>query len=317
MNKIAEILENVTTVGIAGHVHPDGDCVGSCLGLYLYLKHNYPELEVDLFLEEPRDVFSYIAGIREAHAAIAGKEDKVYDLFITLDASSRDRIGVAGTLFDQAARTACIDHHISNTGFAGVNHVRGEASSASEVLYHLLDPEKVDRETAVALYTGIVHDTGVFQYSSTSPETMRVVSELMRFGFDFTGIIEHSFYEKTYVQNQVMGRVLAESFLLDEGRIIVGYMRKKDMDFYGVTGKDLEGIVSQLRLTRGVETAVFLYELEPDLFKVSLRSNGSTDVSRLAVSFGGGGHVRAAGCEIRGTVYDVINRLTSKMERFV
>ena len=137
----------------------------------------------------------------------------------------------------------------------------------------------------------------------------------MKTGFEFSKIIDHSFYEKTYLQNQVMGRVLAESIMLQHGKFIVGYLRRKDLDFYGVDGKDLDGIVSQLRLTKGVEVAMFLYEIETQTFKVSLRSNGKVDVSKIAVYFGGGGHVRAAGCDMQGSVYDVINNISAEIDR--
>ena len=184
---------------------------------------------------------------------------------------------------------------------------------ACEVLYGLLDPEKVNCTIAKPVYTGMVHDTGVFQYSSTSPETMRIAGELMKTGFDFSKIIDESFYQKTYVQNQVMGRVLAESIMLLDGKCIIGYLKKKDLEFYGVDGKDLDGIVSQLRLTQGVEVAMFIYELETQSFKVSLRSNGKVDVSKIAVYFGGGGHKRAAGCDLQGSMYDVINNISEQI----
>lgn len=311
MKNIAEVLDNVKTVGIGGHVRPDGDCVGSCMALYLYLRENFPHIHADVYLDSMQPVFSYIDRIDEIkHEA---EEDIFYDLFITCDVSARSRLAVAGKYFDTAAGTVCIDHHVSNPGFAGINHVRGEVGSACEVLYSLLDPEKISRSVAEALYTGIAHDTGVFQYSTTTPDTMRIAGELMKKGFDFSRIIEKSFYEKTYVQNQVMGRVLTESILLLDGKCIVGYLKKKDMDFYGVEGKDLDGVVSQLRLTTGVEVALFLYELKPQYFKVSLRSNGKVDVNRIAVYLGGGGHTRAAGCELNGSVHDVINNITEQI----
>ncbi len=144
---------------------------------------------------------------------------------------------------------------------------------------------------------------------------MRIAGELMKTGFDFNKIIEQSFYQKSYLQNQVMGRVLAESILMFEGKCIVSYLRRKDMEFYGVTGRELDGIVSQLRLTKGVEIAIFLYEQEPQLFKVSLRSNGKADVSQIASYFGGGGHIRAAGCDLQGSVYDVVNNITLHIEK--
>ena len=243
------------------------------------------------------------------------EEERIFDLFITCDVSARDRLALADNLFEHAKKTVCIDHHVSNSGFADVNHIRGEVSSCCEVLYGILDPDKVDLAVATAVYTGMIHDTGVFQYSSTSPDTMRIAGELMKQEIPFSKIIDESFYEKTYLQLQVMGRVLAESILLQNGKCTVGYLRRRDMEFYGVEGSDLDGIVSQLRLTRGVEVAIFIYETETQHFKVSLRSNGKVDVSKVAVFFGGGGHTRAAGCDLEGSMYDVINNLTAEIEK--
>lgn len=311
MKNIAEVLNGVKTMGIGGHVRPDGDCVGSCMALYLYIKKYFPEIQADVYLDTPKPVFGYIDCMDEVRTEAA--EEKEYDLFVTCDVSARDRLAVAGCYFDSAKKTACIDHHVSNPGFADENHVRGEVSSACEVLYGILDADKVTRTIAEAIYTGMAHDTGVFQYSSTSPETMRIAGELMKTGFNFSKIVDESFYQKTYLQNQVMGRVLAESILILDGKCIIGYMKKRDMDFYGVDGRDLDGIVSQLRLTAGVEVAMFIYELETQSFKVSLRSNGNVDVSRIAVYFGGGGHTRAAGCDLQGSMYDVINNITAEI----
>ncbi len=312
MNNISEVLEGVKTVGIGGHVRPDGDCVGSCMALYLYIREYYPQIRADVYLDQPKPIFDHIDHMDEIKTEAS--EDKVYDLFITCDVSSRKRLALADDYFEHARRTVCIDHHISNPGFADVNHVRGDVSSACEVLYGLFDEEKVNCSIAKAIYTGIIHDTGVFQYSSTSPQTMRIAAKLMETGLPFSKIIDESFYQKTYLQNQVMGRVLAESIMLQGGKCIVGYLKRKDMIFYGVDGKDLDGIVSQLRLTRGIEVAIFLYEIENQKFKVSLRSNGKIDVSRIAVFFGGGGHKRAAGCDLQGSMYDVINNITAEIE---
>lgn len=315
MNNISEVLADVKTMGIGGHIRPDGDCAGSCMALYLYVKNYFPHIEVKVYLDSPKPVFQHIDRIGEICTQPDG--DREFDLFVTCDVSARNRLALVGEYFDKAKKTVCIDHHVSNSGFADINHVRGDVSSCCEVLYGLFDPDKVDKSVATAIYTGMIHDTGVFQYSSTSPETMRIAGELMKTGVEFNQIIDHSFYEKTYLQNQVMGRVLAESILLMDGACIIGYLRKKDMDFYGVDGKDLDGIVSQLRLTRGVEVAMFLYEVETQTFKVSLRSNGRVDVSKIAVYFGGGGHMRAAGCDLQGSVYDVINNVTREIQRQV
>ena len=202
-----------------------------------------------------------------------------------------------------------------NPGFADENLICADASSTSELVYEILDEEKISKETAEALYLGIVHDTGVFQYSNTTEKTMGIAGKLMAKGIDFTRIVDDTFYKKTYVQNQILGRALMESILLLEGRVIMGRIRQKDMEFYGVGPKDLEGIVNQLRVTQGVEVAIFLHETGTQEYKVSLRSNGIVDVSRVCAYFGGGGHVKAAGCTMHGTMYDVVNNLTLHIEQ--
>lgn len=313
LNKISSVLENAKTVAIAGHVRPDGDCVGSCMGMYLYLKEYYPHIQTDVYLEEVRDVFSYIQGIDQVKGQ--WQEGTVYDLLLLFDVSSRDRIGVAGEALGTAGRTVCVDHHVTNKGIAQMNHIEPEASSTCEVLYTLLEPEKVTREIAEAIYTGIIHDTGVFQYSCTGVRTMEIGGKLMEKGIDFSKIIKDSFYTKTYAQNQIMGRTIMESIMLLNGQCIVGYVRRKELEFYGITPKDLDGIVNQLQNTKGVEVAIFLYETGIQEYKVSMRSNGIVDVARIAAYFNGGGHVRAAGCTMQGSVYDVINSLTYDIER--
>ena len=142
MNNLEEVLEGVRTVGIGGHVRPDGDCVGSCTAVYLYLKKWFPQIQTDLYLESRRDVFSYLAGFDEIRTE--PEEGKIYDLFITCDVSAMDRLAVAEELFRNARRTVCIDHHVSNMGFADVDHIRGDIGSACEVLYSLMDKEKIE-----------------------------------------------------------------------------------------------------------------------------------------------------------------------------
>lgn len=160
---------------------------------------------------------------------------------------------------------------------------------------------------------GIVHDTGVFQYSCTSPETMEAAAELLRKGIDGNKIIDKTYYEKTYIQNQILGRALLKSILILDKKCIVSSVSKSEMEFYEAKPSDLEGIVSQLRLTQGIEVAMFMYELETRQFKVSLRSQGKVDVSTIAQFFGGGGHKRAAGFTMKGTSHDVINNVGARI----
>lgn len=309
--KIDDYLKNTKKLGIVGHVRPDGDCVGSCMGLYLYVKENYPEIDAHVYMEEPKGKFDYIDRLDEVEYTISDTE---FDLFISVDLSDMDRMPIASEEFLKAKKTLCIDHHISNTGFAMENHVMPKASSACEVLYDVMDEEKISKSVATALYTGIIHDSGVFKYESTSEHTMVIAGKLMSRGVEFPTIIDEGFYEKSYVQNQILGRALLESILLLDGKCIFSEITAAEMTFYGVTASEMGGIVEQLRLTSGVDVAIFMYETAPLEYKVSLRSKKYVDCNAVAGYFGGGGHIRAAGCTMKGTVHDVVNNLLKHIE---
>jgi phosphoesterase RecJ-like protein len=309
MNKLIELIGSGKRIAIGGHIRPDGDCVGSCLAAYNYIIKTFKETAVDLYLEQPSSVFSYIKNVDKIDSEM--EEEKEYDVFLALDCSDAARLGKALKYFDTAKKTVCVDHHISNCGFADINVIAAKASSTCEVLFGLLDEEKMDSDIAAALYTGIVHDTGVFRHSSTSSYTMQIAGKLMEKGIAFSKIIEESFYEKTYVQNQILGRTLLESITFLEGKCIFSAVKKSDMEFYGVTPKDLDGIIDQLKSTKGVEVAIFLYETGVQEYKVSMRSKEKVDVSKIASFFGGGGHIRAAGCTMIGSMHDVINNLSA------
>lgn len=306
-----KILSQAGKIAIGGHVRPDGDCTGSCMGMYQYIRENYPEKQVDVYLEELPESFKFIEASKDIRHEIRAEE--IYDLFICLDCGDKDRLGFSLPLFEGAVHTFCVDHHISNESFAETNIIEPDASSTSELVFSLLEETKISKKTAEALYLGIVHDTGVFQYSCTAPSTMRVAAKLMEKGIDAPAIIQNTYYEKTYAQNQILGRALLESIRFMDQRCIASYLRKKDLDFFGVTPKDLDGIVSQLRNTEGVEVAVFMYELEPREYKVSLRSVKDVDVSVIAQYFGGGGHKKAAGLTMTGEPFDVLNNLSRQI----
>lgn len=306
-----EILDGKESIAIGGHIRPDGDCVGSCMGLYLYLKEHYHFKELDVYLESIPDSFYMIQGTREIKHEIPA--DKQYDLFICLDCGDLGRLGFSAELFEHAKTTFCVDHHISNQAFAKTNYIVPDASSTSELVYRLMQPELISKETAEALYMGIAHDTGVFQYSCTSPSTMEAAAELLRKGIDANGITDKTYYEKTYTQNQILGKALLESMMLLNKRCIASVVTLKDLEFFEADTKDLEGIVSQLRNTKDVDVAIFLYELEPKTYKISLRSNEKVDVSRVSQYFGGGGHKRAAGCSLSGNYYDILNNLVGQI----
>lgn len=307
MTVLEQMLEKTGSVVILGHVRPDGDCLGSTLGLYHYIQTNYPAIRAAVYLEESSPKFGYLAGY---DAILHETDEERYELCICLDCGDEERLGSFGVYLANASKSLCLDHHITNTRFCEVNLVSENASSTCEVLFEQLDEEKIDKAAAECLYTGLIHDTGVFKYSCTSARTMEIAGKLMAKGIDFGSIIDNSFYKKTYVQNQILGRALLESITFLDGKCIFSALRQSEMEFYGVNGKDMDGIIDQLRLTEGVEVAIFMYQTGPQEFKVSLRSQNAVDVSRIASYFGGGGHVRAAGCTMSGRIHDVVNNLS-------
>lgn len=305
-----KLLKGAATVAIGGHIRPDGDCVGSCMGLYQYIRDNF-KCDADVYLEEVPEVFRFIRATDDIRHEIAG--DKKYDLFICLDCGDAMRLGFSAPLFENAATTLCIDHHISNKAFAEHNYIVPDASSTSELVYNLLDESKISLEIAEALYMGIAHDTGVFQYSCAKPDTFRTAAKLLEKGIDAPTIIDTTYYEKTYAQNKVIAHAVAKSQLFLGGACISSFVTQKEMDEFDVKPKDLEGIVSQLRITKGVEVAVFMYELGEGTFKVSLRSKRYANVSAVAQTFGGGGHIRAAGCSLTGTPEEILGKISEQL----
>ena len=313
MKDFASQLAGIKTAAIAGHVRPDGDCVGSCLATYNYIRQCFPQIEVTLYLEPIPNIFKFLAGADEiVHSC---EEEKSYDLFIVQDCGDAGRLGGAAKYFNTAGKTICVDHHISNSSFADENYIFPEASSTSELVFGLIGEEHITKEIAECIYVGIVHDTGVFQYSCTSAKTMEIAGKLMETGIDYSKIIDDTFYTKTFGQNQILGKALLKSRLYADGKVIASVITQKDMDEFGVLPKHLDGIVNQLRVTKGVEAAVFLYETEDGQLKASTRSNGRVDLAKIAVKFGGGGHMRAAGFSMQGDPDKAVETIAAEIEK--
>lgn len=305
------ILKDVKSVGISGHVRPDGDCVGSTLGLYGYIRKYYPEIDCKLYLEKVPECFYFLSGAKEI---VHVPDDRVFDCYFALDCGDLSRLGDFANMFSNAKKTACIDHHKSNSGFADEELVVPGKSSTSELIFELLPKERITKEIAEALYVGIVHDTGVFQYSCTTAATMNAAGFLMECGIDYSGIVDYTYYEKTINQNKILAYAINISKLVLSGAVIESVITKADMERFEVTPADLDGIINQLRITKGVEVAVFLYESGDNEYKVSLRSKRKVDLSEIALKFGGGGHERAAGATMKGTPEEIFAKLEEEIK---
>lgn len=306
-----EKIENADTIAIVGHIRPDGDCCGSCLGLYNYLTDNYKDKKITVYLEEIPDAFAFLNGaLLIKHEA----DSFIYDLGISLDCGDTDRHGEFADVFKNAKDSICIDHHKSNQGFGDYFYCAPDASSTAEVLMDFLDIEKISKACAECLYLGIVHDTGVFKYASTSEKTMTFAGKLISKGVDTQYIIDETFYRVNYNQNRMTGKALMNSKLHLDGKVISTVITLDMFKEFNTTKKDTEGIVDKIRVTDGVEVAVFVYQLDDNRYKFSLRSISYVDVSKISVAFGGGGHMRAAGFDVSGELSDIFDRVLAMIK---
>ncbi len=309
MNELIKQIQEADKIGIAGHIRPDGDCVGSCCALYSYIKDNFSSegKQIVVYMEGIAPQFFLLERISEFTTDVTALAD--CDLFISLDCASIDRLGKAEEYFGLAKKTILVDHHISNTGYADACIVDAEASSTCEVLYEQMEEDKVSLACANALYLGIVHDTGVFKHSNTKRRTMEIAGILLEKGVSSSKIIDGTFFEKSFLQTQLLGRCLTESMLYLDGKVIASVVSLGLKQLYHAVSSDFDGVIDNLRVTRGVEVAVLMTEEEENKFKVSMRSNHEVNVSAIAQSFGGGGHIKAAGCTISGTSDEILKKI--------
>ncbi len=305
-NQVIEKIENAKTIAIMGHIRPDGDCVGSCLGLYNYILDNYGEKHVVVYLQPIPKKFGFLRGAGQIrHEA----DDTIYDLAVSLDCGDTDRHGEFSAIFANAKDSICLDHHGSNTGFGNYYYCDPDASSTCEVLYRHIDSERIGKECAEAIYLGIVHDTGVFKYPCTSADTMCIAGKMIQLGARSQYVIDETFYKVNFNQNKLTGMALMAAKLYMDGKVISTCVTKDMFEACHATKEDTDGIVDKIRVTDGVEVAIFIYQLDEACFKFSLRSVSYVDVSKIAVKFGGGGHVRAAGFDIKGSYEDILHEI--------
>lgn len=319
MNKIIEVLEKKACFVISSHVAPDGDNVGSSVALAKYLQNKGKEAYYVLDDSFPANLsFIYerfpIFRSEDVQPKLVGREY----VLIALDCGDQNRLKIKPELIERASIRINIDHHESNDHFGDLNYVVKDASSTCELVYHLLrqmGEEHIDEETATALYTGLCTDTGSFKYESAVSSTFRVAADLLELGAQ-KDLIVRSIYQSdslAYVKMsaEVMSKVFVHDFVavasLDQA-----LLQKHQVDF-----NDLEELPSKIISISGVETGLLFKEKEKGVIKVSLRSKEWVNVSEIAAAFGGGGHIRAAGCTIYASMQEAIDQVLGKTREYM
>ncbi|MCT4598752.1 MAG: bifunctional oligoribonuclease/PAP phosphatase NrnA [Vallitalea sp.] len=299
LQKIVDICNNYNNVVISGHIHPDGDCVGACYALAAILHKK--GIEAKVALDDIPDTYSYLEGSSYLLKTI--KKD--IDVFISLDCGDKERLGNYSNMFDNAQVTINIDHHISNTKFAKYNHVL-DVSSTCEIIYELIDDYSIlDKNICEALYTGIIFDTGAFKHSNTTKRTHEIAGELIKYDIDFTEMTNRVFYYRSYNALKILSVAINNAKLYSENEIIVSTLTIEELKQNNCYKKDTDGIIQMLNEVIGTQCAVLITQITDNDYKVSLRSKNKVDVCKVAKKFSGGGHIKASGCTVSGTIKEV------------
>lgn len=311
LNDIRNALKAAENIAVSAHTSPDGDAVGASCALGFALKKLGKNVKV--LLERYSDTFNVMPAEKIADFDI---ENFVPDLYVSVDCGDIERLGIFGGLYLNTKNTINIDHHESNTGFGKLNYVYPKASSASELVYDIIDGFiPLDENIAACLYSGLIFDTGGFRHTSTSPKTLVVASKLIEYNFNFSRIYNTIFNTRKFEEAKAMGMAIERMRKEAEGKIIYSYMTLDDIRLCGTTSDGLSEIISYIKGIDGCEAAVFVYEKSEGVFKVSLRSGDEIDVCKVASAFGGGGHIRASGCTISGEPMDIIFKVISEIKK--
>ena len=286
-------IQKYNSFSILTHVSPDGDTLGAAVALQILLQRLGKKAEV--ICEEP---VPHIYGFLPNSASVVTPDNAFGgECAVAVDCADMQRFKKADHIFKNAVHTIVIDHHVTNKGYGKVNLIDAEASATCEVIYRLYRQMDmpIGDDAAVCLYTGIVTDTGNLTYRNTTPDCIRMVAELLENGLNITAVNRSIYRTVPYNKTRVQGYAMANMQLLDEGRIGLATLTVGQMDMFGATGEDCEGIVDQVRDVECVRVAVFVREGRDGTYKVSMRSKECADVGKIAKSYGGGGHEAAAG----------------------
>jgi phosphoesterase RecJ-like protein len=316
IDRIIEAFRQSQTICVAGHMRPDGDCVGSQLALTLALRNEgkkvtcwnedhipqkYEFLDRDGIIQKPR-------------------KGKRFDCVVAADAATFDRLGSVGRRIADRKLLINIDHHESNTRFGDLNWVSAREPSTGELIFRLLKVAKwpITKRIADCLFTAVSTDTGSFQYPSTRPGTYHVAGELVRRGADLAKICDEVYQSYPLSRARLLRHVYSHFHLTHQDQIAYFWLKKADFARTGANSSDSEGLIDHIRAIAPVVVACVFEELEPELSRISLRSKSEkVNVNTIAAQFGGGGHPAAAGARIAGKPLSVQRRVIAALKKAI
>ena len=310
LDDILEKIKQADTIAIMAHETPDGDAIGSCLAMNAALKKlgKTP----DVIIREVPKVFDFMPGRDEIK-----KDTNVekYDLAISLDCADLKRVD-GSEYFENAKETIVIDHHGTNTMFGDINFVNPASPACCQILIGMFQyfNIEIEKELGACILTGIITDTGGFKYAGVTPETFEFTAELLEKGVNVSKIYKKVMDTKTKAYFELMKKITNRMEFLYDGKIAFTYLNNEDMKEANAEPGDHEGLVNIGRDIEGVEVSIFIRQKEDEenTYKISMRSNEYVNVSDICMTFGGGGHERAAGASIEGTVEEIKEKIVKE-----
>ncbi|MFD0711318.1 bifunctional oligoribonuclease/PAP phosphatase NrnA [Paenibacillus sp. GCM10027626] len=300
---------------VVSHVQPDGDAISSTLVIAWLLQ----QLGKQAVLMNEGAVPARLHYLDGADTIVNYSEqapEEKFDRIISVDCADARRIGRVAESFGAAARLLNIDHHPTNDAFGAVNLLRADAAATVEILYDLIERAglALDQSVATAIYTGLLTDTGGFRYSNTTPRVMHIAAAMLSLGVPGHQLADYLLERMTKAQLLILQRGLNQLTFSEDNRIAWLTVTAADMADTGASGEDLEGLVNYARNVEGVEVGLLFKEAGENQVKVSLRSAAQADVAAIAQSFGGGGHVRAAGCKLETSIDHAVQQVVQAVK---
>lgn len=305
-----DTIQKAGSIIIFSHVNPDGDTLGTMSALHQAIKTNFNKDSIMVVSGIIPEIYHFLPSINEMVSSKDLDKNIVYDLAIAVDIAAKDRMVDGLSVYEKAKVKMNIDHHKTNNDYGDVNFVKGDASSAGEVLFDILEDLnlKIDSETAKALYTAILTDTGGFRFENTKATTLKKASKMIEYGANPAEISRYCYESKPKPMVLLQANCLLNAKFIEDNKVAYVCITNKDLEKFNAQNDHTEGIVEALRRINTTEISFVLKEVDENTTKASLRSK-TVDVSEIASAFNGGGHTFAAGC----TIHKPLNIACDKM----
>lgn len=302
MNPLSYLLTK-KSVALLPHVSTDWDALGSCMAIRTLLREN--GIICDIFTPDP--LAPHLSFMETDVLLYNENENYSYETVCGVDVSTKERLGANLHLFEACTDKVWIDHHISDTSYAPVQRVEPEAAATAEVVYEMMLESNIPLSKRVAeyLYLALASDTGSFRYQNTRPFSAQMLSALISAGADVSALSNELFFNSTYSLVKLRGEAIGTIELFASGKVGTAFITKAMMEKVGATRNDAGALADVPRSIGTVCVSAVIKEEDDGFSKVSFRSKGEYNVERIAALFGGGGHEKASGATIKGTVEEV------------